>query len=170
MKGFLAALLLSAPLLANAWTITAQDTPSLVNSSTSYSHTFNLADDGFVVGTDVVNSYNVKVLLSDTQHSSWFDVNLAALDQPGFLGDDIELFWSSGDLQGASLQGKFLLNSLGKIDINVFSLAGSFFVNSAVLTANGTKGANVPEPSSLALLAAGMFGIVIIRRKASRAN
>ncbi|MDB6059989.1 MAG: motif protein [Verrucomicrobiaceae bacterium] len=168
MKSLIAGLLLSVPVLAQAytWTDTDPSTPILVNTTTPYQYTFSLLDQGFTVGTDIISNYNVSIHLFDNSHSSWFDFNTAVLDQPGLVGDDLSVFWSDGSLGGSSYQGQVKLNQTGTLDVSVFSLAGSFFIDSASLTATGTKkSSNVPEPTSIALLAAGLLGIAVMRRK-----
>lgn len=173
MKSLIAGLLLTAPILANAYTWTDTDTAlttttpyQVVAGGQSYHYTFSLLDLGFVVGTDSVNSYNVNMHLFDDSHSNWLDLNFAVLDQPGLTGDDLDIFWSSGNLGGASYQGKVALNQTGKLDVTVSSLLGSFNIDSSTLTAVGTKNStSVPEPTSIALLAAGLLGIAVMRRK-----
>lgn len=175
MKSLIAGLLLTAPVLAHAYTWTDTDTTvsaatpyQVVAEGQSYHYTFSLLDLGFVVGTDSVSSYNVNLHLFDNSHSNWLDLNFAVLDQPGVLGDDLDIFWSSGNLGGASYQGKVALNQTGKLDVSVSSLAGSFNIDSSSLTAVGTKNStNVPEPTSIALLAAGLLGIAVMRRKSA---
>jgi hypothetical protein len=168
MKALIAGLLLAAPVVANAYTWTDSDpsTPVVVNEQTSYQYTFNLLDQGFVVGTDSISSYSVKMHLFDDNHANWLDFNAAVLNQPGLDGDDLDIFWNSGDLNGWSIQGKAALNQTGQLYVTVISLLGSFYIDSSTLTATGTKNStSVPEPSSIALLAAGLLGIAAIRRK-----
>lgn len=175
MKALLAALLIVAPIFAQAYTWTDSDTstPVFVDDSNPYQYTFDLTQgaNAFQPGIDLISSYKLSVHLYDDSHDSVLDFNVASLDQPGVSGDDLSIFWSSGDLGGSSYQGKATLNSTGKLEVSIFALAGSFFVDTAYLVADGTKNssASVPEPTSVALLAAGLLGIVVMRRSSNRA-
>jgi len=167
MKALLTALLVIAPLFAQAYTWTDSDTstPVYVTTDTPYHYTFDLTSgsDPFVPGTDLITSYSLSFDLSS---HGVFSFNMAALDQPGLAGDDVQMFLLFGDLQGSSAQGKAILNSSGQLDVTVYSLLGNFYIDSAYLEATGIKNsAGVPEPASVALLAAGMLGIVVMRRK-----
>jgi hypothetical protein len=174
MKALLTALLVAAPIFANAYTWTDSDTttPTYVTTSNSYNYTFNLLDQGFVPGTDLVTSYDVSIHLFDNQNDSWFKIvtpDWATLDQPGVTGDSLwNFFYTTAELNGSSYQGKAALNATGQLSVTVSSLAGSFYVQTSELTAQGIKksAASVPEPTSVALLAAGLLGIVVMRRTA----
>jgi hypothetical protein len=177
MKALLTALLIAAPLFANAytettWTVSDPATPVYVTESNPYQYTFNLLDQGFVPGTDLVTSYDLSIHLFDDHNDTvWFFPvpNVAVLTQPGLIGDDGSIFYQSADLGGFSYTGRASLNSDGQLAVTVSSLFGSFYVDSSTLTATGVQNSNsaaVPEPSSIALLAAGLIGIVVMRRAA----
>lgn len=166
MKALITALLVIAPLFAQAYTWTDSDTstPVFVTTSNPYTYTFDLTtgSDPFVPGTDLITSYNLSFSLAD-RGIVFF--NKALLDQPGFEGDDSSIFLLFGDLEGNSAQGQAILNSSGQLQVTISSLFGSFYVDSSYLEAVGVKNsAGVPEPTSVALLAAGMLGIVFMRR------
>lgn len=177
MKSLIAGLLLAAPLLANAytWTDSDENLPVWVTTQQSYSHTFDITQGGadpFQPGVDTITSYNVAVHLYDPTFTGWFflDIDQAKLDQPGTTGDSIATFWVTGDLNGWSVQGLAALNQYGKLDITVSSLLGAFYVDSAVLTAKGDNKTSVPEPTSVALLAAGLIGIAVMRRNGKKVS
>jgi len=166
MKALLTALLVIAPLFAHAYTWTDSDTstPVFVTGSNPYQYTFDLTkgSDPFVPGTDLITSYNLSFSLADR---GFITFNKAVLDQPGTSGDDATIFLLFADLEGSSAQGKAILNSSGQLQVTISSLFGSFYVDSSYLEAVGVKNsAGVPEPTSVALLAAGMLGIVFMRR------
>jgi hypothetical protein len=172
MKSLIAGLLLAVPMFANAYTWTASDSnlPVWVTTKDPYEHTFDITKGGadpFQPNVDTITSYNVKVNLYDPTYTGWFflDFDTAVLNQPGILGDGISVFTVNGELNGWSIQGMAALNAFGKLDITVSSLLGSFYVTDATLVAKGDNKTAVPEPTSVALLAAGLIGIAVMRRK-----
>ena len=178
IKGLITALLLSAPLFANAYTewndvIDFNPNPKL-QMWESFSYTHDISDNGFNVGSDTVQGYTFTVGIRDDK-DKWYEFSeIVYINQPGPIWSDsgaIELFnWVYEDITtGASYQGIAALNATGQLDITITSLLGDFYVDKSSLNAWGSS-ASVPEPSSLALLAAGLFGIAAMRRSAARNN
>src|SRR5690349_2189957 len=80
---------MSASASSTSWTDYYNFTPDrlvTVFSPVTYTHDIRDGANGFVVGTDSVDSYSIKVNLYDTNQN---DFEIAVLDQPGLLGDRI---------------------------------------------------------------------------------
>lgn len=170
MKSLIAGVLLAAPVLANAYTwqdsIDFNPNPQLTLFNT-FSYTHDITKDGFVAGSDNVSGYSVTInLINDQGLLDAFYIN-----QPGVSGDSAGLLynWTYTSLttQG-SYQGIASLNNNGLLNVSITSLLGTFYVDSSTLVATGTQDArnsqSVPEPTSVALLAAGLLGIAVMRR------
>lgn len=170
MRSLIAGVLLAAPMIANAYTwdqsIDFNPDPKLTWLST-YTFSHDLKTDGFNPGVDSISGYSVTIDLYNDDGK----LDAIYIDQPGVSADSGALLynWSYASLttQG-SYQGVASLNSDGLLSISLTSLLGTFYLDSSELKATGTQGAAthaVPEPTSAALLAAGLLGIAVMRRK-----
>jgi hypothetical protein len=173
LKKALAAALLLTPLLANAYTwdqtIDFNPDPRL-NGISGYTFTHDLKTDGFNPGIDSISSYALTINLYNGKGM----LDAVYIDQPGLSGDSSAILynWTYASLStGDSYQGLASLNSNGLLNVSVYGL-GTFYLDKSSLVANGKQGTGstaVPEPTSIALLAAGLLGIAVMRRTSKAA-
>jgi hypothetical protein len=172
MKTLLAALLVAAPVFSHAYT-TWEDTIDFnpnpwITTSKSYTFTHDLTNNGansFDPTTDLIKTYSLEIKVFDNKK----DFDVVIIDQPGFWGDATTLIWKSDSIKtGYSYEGLLSLNNDGKLKVTISSfLFGDFYLDKSYLKAKGEENVTaVPEPSSVALLAAGLLGIVVMRRAA----
>ena len=119
------------------------------------------ASGGFVVGSDKVNSYQLTLNLFDDWDNSF---EVAYIAQPGLIGDTVYVDLSGTEYGGWSLLAQWQIQSQGRLSVTVASLLGDFYIGGSQLVVKGDHRA-VPEPGTLALLGAALFGFGMMRRR-----
>jgi hypothetical protein len=140
-----------------------------IGSGDSYTYTHNLNDNGFRPLNDLISNFHLSINLADDSRS-WFDgLELAFVDVPGVLGDDIVYDFGAGgeEYGGWSILGLLQLNVLGTLTVTISSVFGDFNLVGSTLTANGlaNNAASVPEPGALGLLGVGLMGMALSMRR-----
>lgn len=129
----------------------------------SVSWTHNILDQGFVLGT--AESASILIELKDDK-DPWYQpfetaiIQLGKFDlQDGALTVSPTVSWF-GNLGVSSLAK---LNADGTLFVQVTSILGDFVVGKSTLSVITS---DVPESSSLVLLALGLLGLGVMRKKA----
>lgn len=132
----------------------------------SYSYFHDITADGFTAGSDLVTDFLLTISLYDDRNDKWYDLEAAFVDLPGVLGDAAVFNFGDDAYVGWSVAGLVELNALGTLSVTISSLYGDFVFGGSELVANGfTKVANVPEPSTIALLGLGLLGVAAGSRR-----
>lgn len=170
VKGLLAVVACLFSLSSTAGVITDVERDGLetkLSLGQSVSWTHNILDWGFDLGS--AQSASLVIDLKDDKNDPWYQPFEIALIQLGYfdLGDGglanpVESWF--GNLGISSLAK---LNADGTLFVKVTSTLGDFFVGKSTLTVVTKDAApvNVPEPSAILLLAMGLLGLGIMRKK-----
>lgn len=141
-----------------------------IGSGQSISWVHDLNDNGFILGSALSGILSID--LKDDSRTDGAELGWVTVEKEWNFGD---LFFNDDGYAsvtldfGTQLSASSLLrlNQNGLLDVTLSSLYGDFRAVDSQLT---VKTASVPEPGSLGLLAAGLLGIVAIRRKANSAS
>ncbi len=137
----------------------------------SYTHDITDGKNGFksyfMGGDDLIWDYSIKISLYDDRDKRG-QLEIALIDQPGILADQLYDFNYEHETFGWSFAGLLALNLTGTLDVTIHSWVGDFFLDQSFFVAEGDNGRGstpVPEPATMILLGTGLLGIAATSRK-----
>jgi len=136
----------------------AVNTTLQTGESVSYTHDLTDAD-GFDLGT--VTSGTIEIEFSDNTDSAW-EVILIVVEEFDFDTGGILISTAASSFFGdLEINALTQINSVGELDITIYSWWGDFTVGQSVLTLETNS---VPEPGVLGMLGIGLLGLGVARR------
>lgn len=123
----------------------------------SYSYTHDINDDGFVLGSAISGNLNIEIR---DDNDRWWEFSLVTVEDFDFDTGSFR-FYANDFNNELELEALAALNADGLLDVTVTSLLGDFYVGNSVLSVI----TEVPEPGTIALVGAGLFGLFVARRR-----
>ena len=170
LKSAAAAVLLASSLTSNAGLITdVENVNSYVGWWQSKQWTHDITEHDFVLGS--ATSATLSIEFSDDS-SKWLDLGELATIVVGTIdfADGSLIYNPINDFsQSIGLQSLGFLNDSGSLTVKVWSDFGDFIIGKSTLEVatrdQQEEPSPVPEPSSLALIGAGLAALTLARRK-----
>ncbi|MEX2321499.1 MAG: PEP-CTERM sorting domain-containing protein [Saccharospirillum sp.] len=126
----------------------------------SYSYSHNLNDDGFTLGSAVSGTLSIDISDDSDKWYESFEWTLVTVEDFDFDTGNYT-FYANDFNSEMELQALASLNANGMLNVTVTSLLGDFYVGNSVLSVI----TEVPEPGTIALIGAGLFGLFVARRR-----
>lgn len=168
MKKLLGGLLLSVGLLAGtAQAGFIQDTVEqnqYIGWWDHFSYTHDLNDDGFVLGSALSGTLEIKVTDDKKGIDEWLGWESIMFVVEEFDFDTGGFSFGSGFYNELEVEALAAINMDGELDVTVKSLYGDFWLGDSILSVNTSE---VPGPGILGLFGIGLVGLGLARRKRS---
>lgn len=129
-----------------------------------HSYTHDLNDDGFVLGSALSGTLEIKV---KDDNKGWDELILwesILFTVEDFDFDTGGFSFGSGFYNELEFEALAAINLDGYLDVTVKSLSGDFWLGNSILSVNT---ADVPGPGVLGLMGIGLAGLGLSRRKRS---
>jgi hypothetical protein len=158
------------------------DNNGFLHTGDSIGYTHNLLDNGFITGTATGGTLEIQFSDDTSDAGIWRDesaweVILITVDNFDFDTGGLSISTTAQSFSNElEVNALAKVNSSGMLDIAITSLWGDFIIEKSILTVDGeitgggsiltSEVSSVPEPGILGMLAIGLIGIGLARRKA----